>query len=51
MMREILIELSEDQLQQVEAIAEVEGRSRRMQIRMIIGDWLKRETEKVEKHG
>lgn len=46
--REILIELSEEQLQQVEAIAEVEGRSRRAQISRIIAEWLKQETAKIE---
>ena len=42
-MREILIELNEDDLKQVEAIAELEGRSRRAQISRIISEWLKRE--------
>jgi len=42
-MREILIEISEDDLKQVEAVAEVEGRSRRAQISRIISEWLKRE--------
>ena len=48
MPREILIELSEEQLRQVEAVAEVEGRSRRAQISRIIAEWLKQEAAKIE---
>lgn len=47
-MPEILIELDEDHLRQVEAIAEVEKRSRRAQISRIIEEWLKQELAKVE---
>ena len=47
-MPEILIELDEEDLRQVEAIAEVEKRSRRAQISRIIEEWLKQETARIE---
>jgi len=42
-MTKIILELDEDDLRQVEAVAEVEDRTRSAQLRKIISDWLKRE--------
>ena len=42
-MTKIILELDEDDLRQVEAVAEVEDRTRSAQLRIIIADWLKRE--------
>ena len=42
-MTKIILELDEDDLRQVEAVAEVEDRTRSAQLRKIIGEWLKRE--------
>ena len=48
MPREILIEVNDDDLQQIDAIAEVEKRSRRAQISRILEEWLKQETARIE---
>ena len=42
-MTKIILELDESDLRQVEAIAELEDRSRSAQLRKIIGEWLKKE--------
>ena len=47
-MAKILLDLPEDHLRQIEAVAEVEDRTRSAQIRKIIADWLKWEAAKIE---
>ena len=47
-MTKIILELDENDLRQVEAVAEVEDRTRSAQLRIIIADWLKREMARTE---
>ena len=47
-MAKILLELPEKDLRQIEAVAEVEDRTRSAQIRKILSDWLKRELAETE---